>query len=242
MNNMNLEIKNEKNIKNELVTEKQQNSFLESSLGQAINFAFDIGLRALLPNFIEDGVIGVKNVLLKEGLQEGIKSVINSGIDLGKSIIGIFTGKFENVNQMQTAVQKGGIIDGTSKLIDTVLLNVQKGKLLPNNVITTIRKGKDVILDSVSKNIEDTLTVQIKEIEKIDSYLLKWKEAFEKQDFSQMEKEYKKIEKSLVKTMPLEQTIKNAREIENIHNLIKNNGHNFNLTENEIELTKKLIS
>ena len=42
--------------------------------------------------------------------------------------------------------------------------------------------------------------------------------------------------------MPLESTIKRAREIENIHNLIKNNGKDFNLSIDQIELAKKLVS
>ena len=56
-----------------------------------------------------------------------------------------------------------------------------------------------------------------------------------------MDKQYKKIEKSLKNIMPIEETIKQAREIENIHNLIKNNGHDFNITTEQIELSKKLM-
>ena len=55
-----------------------------------------------------------------------------------------------------------------------------------------------------------------------------------------MEKEYKKLEKSLEKVVPLENTLKKAREIENLHNRIKNNGQNFELTDVEKELAKKL--
>ena len=55
-----------------------------------------------------------------------------------------------------------------------------------------------------------------------------------------MEKEYKKLEEELEKTIPLENTIKEARNIENLHILIKNKG-NFNLSNDELELAKKLI-
>ena len=41
--------------------------------------------------------------------------------------------------------------------------------------------------------------------------------------------------------MPLEQTIKEARIIENLHTLIKNNGQNFELTEQQQELANLLI-
>ena len=55
-----------------------------------------------------------------------------------------------------------------------------------------------------------------------------------------MEKEYNKIEKQLKNIAPIEKTIKDARTIEILHNLIKNNGQDFNLTQEQIELTKKL--
>ena len=61
------------------------------------------------------------------------------------------------------------------------------------------------------------------------------------QDFSGMEKEYKKIKDSLEKVLPMENTIKEAREIENLHLLIKNNGHNFNLSNEELKLAGILI-
>ena len=230
------------NTSKELVTEKEQNSFLETGIGKAINFAMDVGLRALLPNFIEDGVIEIKDTIFKEGFGEGIKKVIDSGINLGKSIVGVFTGKFENVNQMQIAVEKGGIIDGTSKLLDTVLNKVQKQNLLPKEAVNAIKQGKNIILDNVSKQIENTLTKQVEEVEKLQNYSNKWQEYFEKRDFTNMDKQYKKIESSLNNIVPLEDTIRRAREIENIHNLVKNNGKNFDLSEEQLELAKKLVS
>lgn len=55
-----------------------------------------------------------------------------------------------------------------------------------------------------------------------------------------MEKQYKNLQKELKKIIPLENTIKEARNIENLHTLIKNKGGKFNLTNEEIELAKKL--
>lgn len=225
----------------ELTNEKEQSGFLQNVLGQAINFAVDTGIRALLPNFVEDAVIDIKNTLITEGLGEGISKVVQNGIDLGKSVIGIFTGKFDNVSQMQNAVEKGGMIEATSSLLDTVLSKVQKNKLLPKNVISIIKSGKNVVLDNVSKNIENALTEQSKEIEKINTYSENWQKYYAERNFEKMDKEYKKLEKSLEKVVPLENTLKIAREIENIHNRIKNNGQNFELTDVEKELAKKLV-
>ena len=46
-------------------------------------------------------------------------------------------------------------------------------------------------------------------------------------------------EEKLNEILPLETTIKQAREIENIHLLIKNNGQDFNLTQEQLELAGK---
>ena len=242
MEGLELSLDQNKNVGKELVTEKEQTGFLETGIGKAINFAMDVGLRALLPNFIEDGVIEIKDTIFREGFGEGIKKVIDTGINLGKSIVGIFTGKFDNVNQMQTAVQKGGIIDGTSTLLDNVLNKVQKQRLIPKEAINAIKQGKNILMDNISKEIENTLTKQVKEVEKLQDYSDKWQEYYDKRDFTNMDKQYKKIESSLNNIVPLESTIRRAREIENIHNLIKNNGKNFDLSEEQLELAKRLVS
>ena len=48
------------------------------------------------------------------------------------------------------------------------------------------------------------------------------------------------IKKELKNLIPIEKTINNAKEVETLHELIKNNGQDFNLTQEEIELAKKL--
>ena len=60
--------------------------------------------------------------------EEGIKTLVSSAIDLGKSVIGIFTGKFENVSQVQAVVKNGGILDSTSSLINNAIDEAKKCK------------------------------------------------------------------------------------------------------------------
>ena len=56
-----------------------------------------------------------------------------------------------------------------------------------------------------------------------------------------MEREYKKIKEKLKEVMPIEKTITEARQIENIHTLIKNKDGDFNLSKEELELASKLL-
>lgn len=236
----NLEKEQNIKIENKLINENEQKNFLETTLGKTINTAVDIGIRALLPDFIDEQIINIKNNLMNYGLKEGIHESINDAVDIGKSAIGIVTGNFENVSQMQQAVKSGGLIDGISSLLDNVIEKVRKAGLIDTTVARTIKQGKNVILNNVENNIETTFNKQYEAIEYIDKYINNWKSYFEKKDFSGMEKEYNKIKKQLKNIVPIEKTINNAKEVETLHELIKNNGHNFNLLQDQIELVKKL--
>ena len=236
----NLEKNNNLDVENNLTVEKEQKGFLESTLGKTINAAVDIGIRALLPDFIDEQIINIKDNLLEYGLGDGIKKTIDDAIDLGKSAIGIFTGDFENISQMQSAVKNGGLIDGVSSLLDTVVDKVSDAGLISNGVAETIKQGKDVILNNVESNIENTFNKQYENLENMDKYISNWKESFEKQDFNSMEKEYEKLEEQLKEIAPITKTIEEAKTIELLHNLIKNNGQDFNLSQEQLELVEKL--
>ena len=219
---------------------QEQNNFLESTLGKVINSALDVGIRMILPDFIEDGVVEVKDALLKGGFKEGVDTAINNAVDLGKSIVGIFTGNFDSISQARDAVKSGGIIDGISGVLDTVLDKTSSTGLISNNVASIISSGKDAILNSVSNKIEDNFTNQLEQVENLSTYENSWKNSFDNKDFDGMQKEYEKIQETLKEIMPLESTIKEARIIENLHTLIKNNNKDFNLTNEQRELANLL--
>ena len=236
---------NQKNIENnknidllveQEVTVENQNTFLQTTLGKTINTAIDVGLRGILPDMIEEQIIEIKDVLLKNGLKEGINTAIKSAIDLGKSALGIVTGKFENLSQAHTAVKKGGIIDGISEVIDNVLESSTKNELISKGTGKLIKKGKNAILDTISTNIEEKFMQEINSLEKISKYISNWNNYYNLRDKEGMEKEYKKIKKQMDTVMALDSTISEAKKIENIHNLIKNKGENYELSEEEREL------
>ncbi len=235
-------LENDRNITQNLgekIYEAQKN-FLETSIGKAVNRAVDIGLKSFLPDLIEDEIIDIKDAILENGFKDGIKEVIDSGIDFGKSVSGIITGNFETVEQVQMAVKNGGILDKTSELLDYAINLASKKDLINKTTSSLIKQSKNSIISSISNNIEETLTNQIKAVEKIEKFTNNWNIAYGIQDFEKMENAYKNIKNNLEKVIPLEKIINNARKIENIHNLIKNNGKNFNLSEEELELVNKI--
>ena len=235
-----LEKNNNLDINNNIELEKEQKNFLNTTLGKTINSAIDIGIRAALPDFLDEQIVNIKNNLLKYGLKEGISKTIEDAINLGKSTIGIFTGNFENISQMQDAVKSGGVIDGISTLLDSVINRTRKAGLIDNNVSSLIKRGKNIILNNVENNIENTFKKQYQDLEYMNQYIDNWKNSFKNQDFAKMEKEYKKLEKQLQQIAPIEKTINEAKTIEVLHNLIKNNGQDFNLTNEQLELAERL--
>ena len=193
-----------------------------------------------LVNEKEQQIIDLKDNLIQYGLKDGIKKSIDDAINLGKSAVGIVTGNFENKSQMQEAIKSGGIIDNVSNLLDAVINKVQSNGLINSTVARTIKQGKNSILNNVEKNIENTFNNQIKSLSYTEKYINNWEQYYNNKDFNGMEKEYKKIEKEINNLVPIEKTIQQVRIIENIHNLIKNNGQDFNLTNEQIELANKL--
>ena len=224
-----MELNNE--INNNINVEK--NNFLNSVLGKTINTAIDIGLRAILPDLIENQVIDIKNALLQNGLKSGIDTAVNSAINLGKSAVGIVTGHFENMDQVRMAVGHGGIVDTVSNVLDKAINNTYKKGYIDKTVTSIIKNGKNVLLNNISNNIKSELDQQTNSVEKLEKYINNWKEYYNKEDFEGMTKEYNKIKTQLNKVVPLENILKETRKVETLHELIKNNGQNFNITELE---------
>lgn len=230
----------ENSIYMNLNLEKKQNEFLNSTLWKTINNGIDIGLRYLLPDLVEDEIIDLKDNLINYGLKDGIKKSINSVIETGKEAIGIISGNFENIGQIQKVIKNGGLIDIIDNFLDKTLDKAINSGKINQTIGKIVKTGKSSILSSVERNIESTLNSQVENSKNIEKYMNNWKKYFNDRNFSGMEKEYTKLEKELKSLVPIETTIKNARYIENIHNLIKNNGQNFELSEQELELANKI--
>lgn len=182
----------ENTVNNELTNENMdiessQKSFLETTVGKVVNTGIDIALRTILPNTIEDEVIGVKNVIFSEGLKSGIKAAVDSAINLGKSAIGIVTGKFDTVSQAYTAIKSGGIIDSVSNVIDNSVKAAKQNGLINNTTANLIKKGKNVLKDCISDSIEQNFMEQVDGVEKVGKYINNWNNYLEQKDLTRNE-------------------------------------------------------
>ena len=213
----NNQIKNEVNkILNEVVSQVEQSEMLHSKVGEAINTGFDIGIRAICPDYLESQVINLKDNFINNGLKEGINKSIEDAVDYGKSVLGILTGKFESISQAQNAIKSGGVIDNVSDLIDDIVDNLKKSDVIDKKLASTIKKEKNTIIKNVENNIENTFSEQINNVEKLDKYINNWKEDYKNQDFNSMKKEYKKMEKVVESLIPIENIINEFNTIKNL--------------------------
>ena len=102
-----------------------------------------------------------------------------------------------------------------------------------------MKSAKNSIIKDIKGDISEELDNQVKYIEKLEEYNNKWTECFNNKDLSGMKNANKNIQKYLDKTLPLENTLKMARKIEIMQNLVENTG-SFDITEEEQELATVL--
>ena len=81
-------------------------------------------------------------------LNHGLNTAISSAIDFGKSAIGIVTGSFENISQIQTAIGKGGLLDSISSLIDESARKAKEKGLISSDIVKAIKTEKKIVINS----------------------------------------------------------------------------------------------
>ena len=204
------------------------------------NTGLEIGLKAILPDFIEDDILDIKDKFVQEGFSKGIQEIINKGEDIGKSIQGIFTGKFETVEQIKRLVQTDGILDGASDIIDKVLKSLVNKKKISKSTYNLIKTGKKEILNSLENELEGYYKLNEYSLENLSELCQEWKESYKREDYSEMEKNMKKIKQKLNKNLTIETIINEARNLEKIQKYIEEKGSLENLTENEKILLEKI--
>lgn len=216
-----------------------QEGFLQSKIGQIVNSAIDFGLKEILPDFVEDEVIEVKDALFTGGLKEGIDTAIGNAINLGKNIVGIFNENFKNIDQVEKSLEKGEIIEGISDSIDFIVNKLEKSNIISTNISELIKNGKNLILGNVDSNIQNEFNSELKSLKKIEKYIKNWEKYYSEKNIEGLNTEFNKIKKQLKNIIPLENIINNVRKIENINQLIKNSDE-FNFDEVYLNIAEKI--
>lgn len=246
---LDLSILNEKTLENVLTKDapfeiqekviKGQDVFLDTTLGKAVNFGLDIGLKALLPDVVEDLVIDIKDTIFREGFKEGLSTLVKSVKDIGKSLSGIITGKFENLNQIDVATKNGGLIDVTSKLLNMGIDKAIEKEFIDPSVGSVIRAGKTAILSSFSNKLEDSIKSQFRTFEKLENQMEKWEINLNNKELDKMQRNINNINSYHKTLVPFEEVLMKTREVNTIHNWIKEN-KSFDVPSELYDLLKNI--
>ena len=218
-----------------------QENFLNSNIGKIVDGALEIGIRKIFPDFLENSIIKIKDNIFESGVREGIGKTIKDTIEVGKNLIGIFKGEFKDINQIKSALDAGGIINNISLLIDYGLDKSKRSNLISNNILKKISNGKNIIINTVDKNIKKMFENQINQYIKINDHMEKWKNEFKNKNYEGIKKEYKKINDTLENMIPINKIVKNLKIIDNLQQLIESKGENFEISNEELELAQKLM-
>ena len=227
---MNLDLISEKNLNNQLTNDiknneisKNQNDFIGNMFKNAINFGIDLGLKSLLPDLIEDQVIDIKNSILKGGFKEGVNTLVKKVNEFKNSITGIFTGNFNNIEEIHTATKQGGIIKTVSKGLSKGIDAGVKSGAIPKSIGGILKAGKTTMLNEFSNSLESQMRKEIQKFDILNDLNKKWYDALDQRDFDKMTKYTEKISvlsKDLVKFSNI---IEETKKIEELHNFIKEN-------------------
>lgn len=215
---------------------EMQSSAISDLLKNVINWSIDAGIKYFLPDSIENEVIKVKNDLLNENVQDKIKETIENLINTGKQKLNIGQNELNNVKQLENFLKSPETIkilsDTVEKILENKNLNIEKNKE---------SLDKNYISKNIENNLDHELKKQIDSINKIEEYTKDWYKNYNNKDYESMNKVYKNIKKELKNIIPLENIIKETKKIENLNELIKNKGGDFNLTKEELDLANKLV-
>lgn len=216
-----------------------QEKFAESNFGKIVKEVMNVGIRVALPDFAENVVIDVTNSLYDNGLKDGIKEIWNNIKSYGKSFLGVSTGKFENIEQIQKATKTGGVLDTISSAFDFALEKAVDNGKITRKTRQSIKTQKNDMIKKMKKEIKEEVDNQAVNVKKINEYATKWQEAFDNKDLKGMQNANKNLKKYLENTMPLENILSESKKIDIIQNLVENTG-SFDITNEEKELASAL--
>lgn len=227
---MNLDLISEKNLNNQLTNDiknneisKNQNDFIGNMFKNAINFGVDLGLKSLLPDLIEDQVIDIKNSILEGGFKEGVNTLMKKVNEFKNSITGIFTGNFNNIQEINTATKQGGIIKTVSKGLSKGIDAGVKSGIIPKSIGGILKAGKTTILNEFSNSLESQMRKEIQKFDTLNDLNKKWYDALDQRDFDKMTKYTEKISALSKDLVKFSNIINETKKIEELHNFIKEN-------------------
>lgn len=235
---MKLDNKIELNINKDLEISKKSESNLKNGFNSILNSGMDLALKTVLPDFIEDQIIEIKDVIMEEGLKDGVKTLYEDFKDFFKTIFGK-NDNFLITSEINSLTKRGGFIDELSKGLSKGLDYAKEKNIISDSTAKILKSGKTSMIKTFSNELKSSVLDNLKDFDKLDKYVKKWNENYEKKDFQKMERNAVQIEKLSESVLPFSKLIDETTSLLNIHNYIRDN-KTFDISKNELDVLKKI--
>lgn len=236
-----MEIETDKRIEN--TKETEQKEFLDTTIGKIVDAGLDFAISTFVPDLIEKPVSNLKDKLLswdfnkeKETISSGAlektkKSEENSGkeVDIGNVVA-----------NLKDFLKEEKTINSFSKIIDAAIKELVDKDKISSNVSKMVKEGKNAVVEKIKEKIDHELDGQIVYVEELKEQTEKWKNYYQEKDIKNMKSVSKKIDSLMKDIMPIDTILTEAKQIQNLQQLIKNNNNQFDLSSTQLELAKML--
>lgn len=229
--------KNLRNKENQKEIKLNKKGNFNKTVENIANIALDLGIRAALPNYIEDQVIEIKNIILKNGVKEGVKEISNKA----KNIFETFVGKNgkTKISELRELTKQNGLMKSFSKILSEAIDFSIKHKMISKEVGSLLKSGKNAMVSDFSRKLENKMMKEIKAVEKFKEAYIKWEKGLENNDLEEINKNYEIIIKNYNKISSDLKDIIDVEKVEYINNYLNKNGDK-EIEKEDFELLKKI--
>ena len=172
-----------------------------------------------------------KETISSGALEQTKKSEENSGkeVDIGNVVA-----------NLKDFLKEEKTINSFSKIIDAAIKELVDKDKISSNVSKMVKEGKNAVVEKIKEKIDHELDGQIVYVEELKEQTEKWKNYYQEKDIKNMKAVSKKIDSLMKDIMPIDTILTEAKQIQNLQQLIENNNNQFDLSSTQLELAKML--
>lgn len=193
---------------------------------------FDGAVRAMpLPNILEEGIIGVKNVLTNDNTRDKILDVFSNLFNKNGNIV-------KDIWNVKDVIKEKGVQAGVSKAIDLIINNAKTNKNISKEMAQTLKDSKNIIIENIINKKEKGFEGQEKILNSIDKKYDKWENFIKENQLDKANKLGNEIKKEYTQLFPTLDLIQKVNSIDNFSQLYHNK---LSSVDNEISNLEKEI-
>lgn len=236
-----MEIETDKRIEN--TKETEQKEFLDTTIGKIVDAGLDFAISTFVPDLIEKPVSNLKDKLLSWDFNKEKETISSGALEQTKKLEEN-SGKEVDIGNvvanLKDFLKEEKTINSFSKIIDAAIKELVDKDKISSNVSKMVKEGKNAVVEKIKEKIDHELDGQIVYVEELKEQTEKWKNYYQEKDIKNMKSVSKKIDSLMKDIMPIDTILTEAKQIQNLQQLIENNNNQFDLSSTQLELAKML--